>query len=484
MIKPASLKAATTVRLIAVVSLVVAAACASELGWGSPAWWAIPALAAAVTLGEVAVVHLAFGRQRWMFSCTDGAIAAAIALSAGSWTVVAVFLGVLAAQLHRRMPRQKIEFNVSQFAAGTAAAALMASLTGGGVLGACAGMAVFWLVNHVAVAIAVAATSRRRLRELLLQSAPLAAVHSAGNCSMGLLAAWLVVVSPIGLLGLLVPLALLWSSYDQQTRRAAEARLFAELARGQERATGRSIDVSAQVVLTAAARLFGGADVEMVLLDADGPVRYAGDEYGVPERTRVDPNAFDEPWVLRALGARGVSLGSDDGRPFCSAVLGDPEHPLAVLVARRPRGAASFGRREAMLAQVLVGQAESWLSVADLAARHDAAVDRVKAADEAARALGDLGAHTTTSLLVLRESAARLARLTETAGSPERVGDIVDELHAVERAVASLLGAIVLNAEPDLGMTVSGTIEDPVVLPPQRPATDWTTTGVLEGVER
>jgi len=56
---------------------------------------------------------------------------------------------------------------------------------------------------------------------------------------------------------------LLWLSYDEQTARAAEARLFAELARLQEQASGRSIDVSAQVVLTAAARLFGGADVEM-----------------------------------------------------------------------------------------------------------------------------------------------------------------------------------------------------------------------------
>jgi hypothetical protein len=37
----------------------------------------------------------------------------------------------------------------------------------------------------------------------------------------------------LGLLGLLVPLARLWSSYDEQTRRTAEARLFAELARGQ-----------------------------------------------------------------------------------------------------------------------------------------------------------------------------------------------------------------------------------------------------------
>ena len=99
-------------------------------------------------------------------------------------------------------------------------------------------------------------------------SAPLAAVHSAGTSSIGLLAAWLAEHAPLGLFGLVVPLLLLWLSYDEQTARAAEARLFAELARLQEPASGRSVDVSAQVVLTAAARLFGGADVEMLVLDA------------------------------------------------------------------------------------------------------------------------------------------------------------------------------------------------------------------------
>jgi hypothetical protein len=282
--------------------------------------------------------------------------------------------------------------------------------------------------------------------------------------------------APLGLLGLLVPLALLWSSYDQQTRRTAEARLFAELARGQEQATGRSTDVSAQVVVTAAARLFGGADVEMVLLAADGPVRYAGDESGVPDRRRVDPEAFDEPWVLRALGARGVVTGNEDGRPWCSAVLGEPNAPLAVLVARRPRGAAGFGRREIRLAQVLVGQAESWLSVAELSLRSQVASRQAAAAGEAAKNLGDVGAATAPALQVLRESADRLARLAESSGG---VDDIVEELHLVERAVASLLGAIALAAEPDLiGVTGAGSRATDIPAT-SRPATDWTTTGVL-----
>ena len=133
--------------------------------------------------------------------------------------------------------------------------------------------AVFFAVNHLLIGIAVAVSSRRAIIPLLVTSAPLSAVHMAGNSSIGLLAAYLALNAPLGLFGLVVPLALLWTSYDQQTRRSQEARLFAELAAGQERVTARTSDTSARVIVSAAARLFGGADVEMLLLAADGPVR-------------------------------------------------------------------------------------------------------------------------------------------------------------------------------------------------------------------
>jgi membrane protein YdbS with pleckstrin-like domain len=460
---------ARLVRLVAVLSLLAAGVACVLTGWGAVPWWAVLVLAGAVAVSEVAVVHLQFGRQRWTFSLTEAALGAALVVTPGAWTVLAVGLGVVIAQHVRHQPRLKREFNVAQFMLATAAGQSVAGLLGGSVAGACAGMAAFWLVNYVLVAVAVSLTSQRPFRSLVISSAPLSALHTAGNTSIGLLAAYLGMTAPLGLLGLVVPLALLWSSYDQQTRRSAEARLFAELARGQERETNRSSDVSAQVVVTAAARLLGGADVELVLLAADGPVRYVGDETGVPDRRRVGSDVFDEPWVLRALGNRGVTAGRETGRPYVSAVLGDPDAPLAVLRAQRGADAASFERNELRLAEVLVGQAESWLSVADLAARSQAAAERAELAGDAARALSDLGSATAPALLVLRESTDRLARLAESAGG---VDDIVEELHLVERAVASLLGAIALAAEPDL----LATAEAPL---PARPTADWTTTGVL-----
>ena len=470
------------VRAVAVAALAAAGGISVAEGWGEPGWWALPLLALVVAAAEVAVVHLHFGRQRWTFSLTEGALGAAWVLATGAWTVVAVALGVLVAQAVRHQPRLKLTYNVAQFAAATAAGSAAASAVGGGVAGAALGMLVFFLVNHGLVGVAVSLTTNRRLVPLLLTSAPLSAVHTAGNSSIGLLAAFLAVTAPLGLLGLVVPLALLWTSYDQQTRRSAEARLFAELARGQERASGRSTDVSAQVVLTAAARLLGGADVEMVLLAPEGPVRYAGDETGVPERRRVDPDAFDAPWVVRALGSGRVSTGVESGRPWVAAVIGDTGHPLAVLRARRPQGSAGFGRREVRLAQVLVGQAESWLQVAELAQQTAAAEARASAtrdaADRTAHALGELGAAAAPSLRVLRDSAARLSRLADTVDPAGGVDDLVEELHLVERAVASLLGALALAAEPDLDTAADDAAVPP--LPRERPAAgDWTTTGVL-----
>lgn len=474
------MKPMTKIRAIATGAAVATVAGLFYAGWGHSALWALPVLAAAIAASELAVVNLSFGRQRWTFSLTEGAIGAAMVLSFGGWIVVASVTGVLAAQLIQRTPRVKTWFNVSQFGAATAAAVAMSEYLGGGLLGATAGMGLFWIVNFTLVGGAISAMSGKPLRTLLWAGAPLGALHSSGNTSIGLLAGWLAVNAPFGLLGLIVPMGLLWWSYDQETARAAEAKLFAELARGQERVTGQSVDISAQVVLSAAARLFGGADVELILNGADGPVRYIGDEYGVPERSRVDGTAFDQEWVIRVLSAGHVVTGVTDARPYCSMVLGPDDNPLAVINAMRPVDAAGFGRREVGLASVLVGQAEAWLSVADLTASRDAAIDRAEAADEAARALGDIGAETASNLVMLRESASRLARLA----SPSRVdldtrgvGEIVDELHSVERAVASLLGAIALAAEPDLAAAAGAMANLPAARRPMD--AEWTTTGVL-----
>lgn len=453
---------------------------AALAGWGGPPWWALPALALAVMLTESASVRIVVGRQAAGFTLNDACMVIALVLAPGAWIAVGAIAGYLLAKA-RTGSWVKLAFNVAQQLLAISAAVVVTQAVGGGIPGAVAGLVTFAVLNGLVVAIPIAASAGVPYPRILVTIGPLGVLHNAGNASVGLLAAWLSIHAPLGLLGLVVPLGMLWRSYQQQTLRAAEARLYAELARGQEKVAGSTVDASAQVIVTAAARLFGGAEVEMLLRHPDAPVRYIGDEHGLSARLRADGDAFDAPWVLRALAERGVRTGHDGDRPYCCGVLGDPARPLAVLIARRPSRAAPFSRADAQLAEVLVGQAEAWLSVADLTARHEEALGRAEAYGAASRVLGDLGQETVPALAVLRESANRLSRLALAFNGPSAVDEIVAELHAVERAVASLLGAIALASDP---MAADGSELPSLTAGGVRGETEWTTTGRIEDAVR
>jgi hypothetical protein len=463
--------------LRAVDLLCVAAACLllPSTPWGHPSVVGFVLLTIAIGFSNTALIHVTVARQRVSFTLTEGLLAGAYLMSPGSWIIVPAVVGLVPMLVINKSSVLKIQHNVAQYIVATAVASFVVTALGATIPACIVGMAAWWVASQVMSAIPLSIVGGESFRKMLFEDAALQSVHAGGTTSIGLLAAWLTINAPFGLLGLLVPIVLLWISFDEQTSKSGEARLFAELARGQEQAITHSVDISARVVLTAAARVLGGADVELIVVEHEGPVVYLGDESGHTQR-RSDENAFDLPWVLRALGARGVLTGSDNGRPFCSAVVGDHDQPMAVLIARRPEGSSGFGRREAALAGVLVGQAKSWLSVAELAASRDQAIARADAADEAARSLGNIGADTAPALGMLRESATRLARLASASSAEEAVTDIVDELHSVERAVASLLGAIALAADPSLRDLDE---EFGATSAPARREEDWTTTGLV-----
>jgi hypothetical protein len=446
------------------------------IGWGDSPWWAFPALTVAAVPVIRASVRVAMRAQGVSFALNDALLAIALLMAPGGWLAVAFPLGYVLAMVGKR-PWVKVSFNAAaQFCASAASvlAVLAIEPTGAGrVVAACVGVALFSVLNHLAIAIPIAITSGMSYRQVLLSTGAIIVVQTAGNASIGVLAGWLALEAPLGLIGLVVPVGLLWWSYQQQTRRASEAQLFAELARGQER-LGGSVDASAQVITLAAARLFGAERVEMLLRHPEGLLRYVGDESGVTARLRVDAEALDEPWVLRAMAGRGVLVGQDGDQPFCSAVLGDPERPLAVLIAHRPSQSATFTNGDGQLAGVLVAQAESWLSVAELSARRDEALGRAEAYGAANRVLGEVSQETVPALAVLRESAHRLSRLATRFDGPDAVDEIVAELYSVERAVASLLGAIALasDAVPGPALTTGAA--------PARTEPEWTTTGRLE----
>jgi hypothetical protein len=171
-----------------------------------------------------------------------------------------------------------------------------------------------------------------------------------------------------------------------------------------------------------------------------------------------------------------MSVGVAERAPYLVARLGSASSPNAVLRVVRPVSSVLFERRDQMMASILFRQADSWLAMVELTESRDEAVARAEMSDAASRVIGDMGAETFPALVRLRESAVRLTRLANTATSRDGVGDIVEELHAAERAVASLLGAIAMAADTQLAA------DDVVELPAGRSMRedDWTTTGTLD----
>jgi hypothetical protein len=426
--------------------------------------------AVGLVVGELVTVTLPIARGRtWRFAGFEVALAASLLYlpGVGLWAAaLGAALVVGAIRRHQGWAGRTLEYAAASCVGAAGLASVLFALLNTGVIGRpeAAGLAVVAAaaLRHCLAAVAVGLTSRRPLLALVRRKLPTSCLQAAGNAAIGLLAAELASREPAGLVGLLLPALLLVSSYEQQVRRSAQAGLYAELARAQERAGARSVDASAAIVLTVAARMLGGADIEMLLHGSDGLVRYRGDESGLQERSRVTPAALDAPWMLRLLASGGVRLTREAGRPECSVCIGAAKSPFAFLLARRHEGAPAFSRREAALVRALAGQVEPWLSGAldgDASAASSASSDR---ADDG------------KGLAELREAARRVLASAEAQQfDPD---GLMGELHSLERAAAQHLGA---GVDADLAREAGGAAGEPAAVPARRRSADWTTTGRL-----
>jgi len=185
-------------------------ALAVTAGWGMPSWWALPVLIAPYAVTEAASVRLSLGRQGATYALNDAVLAVALVLAPGAWIPVGAVIGYALVK-YRQAPWPKFSFNLAaEHLFAVSAAVVVTQLSGGGVAGAALGLLTFAAVNNLMVAIPLAATSGTRYDRVLVAFGPLAVLHNAGNASVGLLAAWLLVHAPVGLVGLLVPIGLLW----------------------------------------------------------------------------------------------------------------------------------------------------------------------------------------------------------------------------------------------------------------------------------
>ena len=433
----------------------------------------LPPIAVVLALSSLLNVSLPLGRGQWQVRGLDAAGAALLLLCAGPglWIAAALGAGMMLAASRATGGRRwrSMEYaTCSALLQSAAALTVTCALHYGGVgpiPSAIAGLVFGTITRHVMSAGGVALTARRPLLGLLLPRLPAELYTTAGNGAVGLLIGWLLVHAPLGVFGLAVPGLLVASTYELQARRTAEAKLFAALAIEQQRASGRSLEQSVTVLMTVAARILGGADVELLLSGPEGLVRYVGDESGVSGRTRVDPSAFDAPWVRQLLGRSSVRIAADEGRPSCAFSVGTGGATRAVVVARRPLGGSGFTRADAVFARALARQAYPWLTPTP---------DMAPAGDR--------------RLEVVREIARRILAAPEPTSDPQWSKLLLDEVHGLERAVAALLGSAPGGSIPSpRHPRDEGGADDPD--DPVEPVSDdgravgarpeWTTTGRL-----
>ena len=447
---------------------------ASLLPWNSPSWWAFAITALAVLFSESRVVHLPFGGQQWSFAWAETPVAAALLVHRGSWIVASVALGVLTAQMARRLAPIKQVFNTVQFAAAACVAVAVASSIGGEV-GVAAGMAAFWTANTTLVAAAIWVTTERGFRSVCLDGAPVSALHSATNVSVAILGVWIATLNPSALLALLAPAGLLaWALIDQ-IQRTGETQLLAELVRAHEDRVSDTTDEVVGALLEVGSRLLPGISVELVVFTGDGPHLYRRQSRGGVACHRMRVGDFSEAWALAATSNDPVTRDCDDQVESLLRV-GRAGSPLGLIRMVTSQPGNALNRQAMQVLRMLSRHAEASLSVDRALLSRDDAIERATSATEAVRALSDISADTAPALRILRDSAGRLASLASRAPSDQvEITHLVEELYAVERAVASLCGAVTLAAVPGADDQAEQGLE---------PAADrreaWTRTGLLE----
>lgn len=443
---------------------------ALDIGWTRPGR---PLLVVALlVLGPVAAltrfvdVDVRLGRSVWPVRTVDALLGVGLVLAPSGWWALILVLGTAGGLLASRLPRAAVVRTVGQLALAAGLACWIAGhhldLRLASSSSATGRLPVLMLavlsyaaLTHVLTATGVALTVRRPVWQLLRGRGPLPPSGTVVTGLLGALVGAQLLAAPSGAVLLVVGGSLLVALRRQQRCRDADLQMYAELVRGQEQASGRSVDVSAEVVLGAAARLLGGADCELLVRHPAGPVRYAGDEYGVRERRPVTGAEFDQPWVLRVLGSPAARTGIELGRPYVAAAIGRGT-PWAVLIARRPLHSREFGPADRRRLFALTHHAETWLAVSELTGWDTPYGSSTPAG---------LGPDAEPSLRALRDASRRLARLAQRWDSRDPVTDVITEMQSCEHAMTELLG----------GATGGSPLARPV---------EWTSTGTMSGIGR
>lgn len=154
-----------------------------------------PLFLALVALGEATELRLSRGSSIKAFTLADAAIVPVLLLFPPGWALALVLAGIAAGQVVRGRPLLQLSFNIGQFAVAASVAAVLLNVLRGdasvlalrSIGSAAVAIAVFGVVNTVAVTGVISRLEGRPVGELLREEIRLSSLNLAGNGSLGIL---------------------------------------------------------------------------------------------------------------------------------------------------------------------------------------------------------------------------------------------------------------------------------------------------------
>jgi PAS domain S-box-containing protein len=189
--------------------------------------WA--ALSATIAIAEQFPIPLRHKTETLNFSMTEAVWVGALILARPSILTLSVATGLLVGQLFRRWAIHKIAFNVGQFLVALTLAQIVfaqfgtrATLEPKAWMAAIVAMACYSLVNATLVALIISRVEGKSLAQVLVPPLRINAIHFAANTAIGLEAAVVWAITPMGLPLLLIPVMLAYVAYRTLVRSLRE----------------------------------------------------------------------------------------------------------------------------------------------------------------------------------------------------------------------------------------------------------------------
>ena len=310
-----------------------------------PAFWRIALTFCAFFLGDIALLHIRFGRDQNSFTMSETAVVVGLVLVPMVWLIVIAPLGVALAHLVGRRSPLKVAFNgLSCAGAMVVASGVYAMLGGRGstlteLVALTAAAMAFFLWNSVTMAMAVSSSQSLRFTTVYTKGLLLCGVVWLGNTSLGLLLVVLGDFQPVTLLLVPVLLGLLFSVYWSYLRAMHERDVWQVLQGTSRQLLRLDPNEVAAIVLERTPALFEAQFVELLLVPNESAAEAEG--------YRIDADGSRSRFKAPLLRAN----------PFWGRVVAERE-PFEIVASRAPaaqrRELESLGLAKAVVAPLLV----------------------------------------------------------------------------------------------------------------------------------